>query len=55
MTKTPASPPGEEPLAKHRRGRHHTMHYLLLCAVWNLKVLLCHNLTREHGHWVLAR
>ena len=30
------------------------MHYLLLGTVWNLKVLLRNNLTRESASWVLA-
>ena len=39
---------------RYRGLAKNTMHYLLLGAVWNLKVLLRNNLTRENGSWVLA-
>lgn len=39
---------------RYRGLAKNTMHYLLLGAVWNLRVLLRNGLMREDGHWVLA-
>ena len=39
---------------RYRGIAKNTMHYLLLGTVWNLKVLLRNNLTREDGNWVIA-
>lgn len=39
---------------RYRGLAKNTMHYLLLGAVWNLRVLLRNGLMRQDGHWVLA-
>jgi len=39
---------------RYRGIAKNTMHYLLLGTVWNLKVLLRNNLTRENGNWVIV-